>query len=157
MNLFVLNIVLAFGWAAVSGDFSLSGLAAGFVLGYLALWMTRPLYGETRYFERTSRTARLIGFFLYELVVSGVRVAWDVVTPPLLSRPGIIAVPLDAETDVEIVALANLISLTPGTLSLDLSPDRRILYVHVMFLDDPDAERKAIKDGMERRLLEVMR
>ena len=53
--------------------------------------------------------------------------------------------------------LANLVSLTPGTLSLEVSEDRRVLYIHAMFVDDRDALRRQIKDGFERRLLEVMR
>jgi multicomponent Na+:H+ antiporter subunit E len=53
--------------------------------------------------------------------------------------------------------VANLISLTPGTLSLDLSDDRRVLYIHVMFLDDIETTRRQIKQGLEKRLLEVMR
>ena len=79
------------------------------------------------------------------------------ITPPFYSRPGIVAVPLDARTDFEIMTLANLISLTPGTLSLDVSEDRRTLYVHAMFIDDPDALRREIKQGMERRVLEALR
>ena len=78
-------------------------------------------------------------------------------TPSHISRPGIIRLPLDARTDMEIMAVANLISLTPGTLSIDLSDDRRYLYVHVMFLDDVDAVRRELKDGLERRVLEVLR
>ena len=65
--------------------------------------------------------------------------------------------PLSAESDMEILLVANLISLTPGTLSVDLSDDRRTLYVHVMFLDDPDQFRQSIKVGLERRILEVTR
>ncbi|MGD9115245.1 MAG: Na+/H+ antiporter subunit E, partial [Desulfobacterales bacterium] len=65
--------------------------------------------------------------------------------------------PLDARTDVEIMLVANLISLTPGTLSLDLSDDGRVLYIHVMFLDDIEKTRQQIKQGLERRVLEVMR
>jgi multicomponent Na+:H+ antiporter subunit E len=74
-------------------------------------------------------------------------------------RPGIIAIPLDARTDLEITLLANLITLTPGTLSLDVSADRRVLYVHVMYIDNDDIEavRRSIKDGFERRVLEVLR
>ena len=53
--------------------------------------------------------------------------------------------------------LANLITLTPGTLTLDVAPDRKSLYVHAMFVDDPEQIRAEIKNGMERRLLEVMR
>jgi multicomponent Na+:H+ antiporter subunit E len=58
---------------------------------------------------------------------------------------------------LEILLVANMISLTPGTLSIDLSEDRRILYVHVMYLDDPDRFRESVKEGLERRLLEVTR
>jgi multicomponent Na+:H+ antiporter subunit E len=85
------------------------------------------------------------------------RVLWDVITPKHISRPGIIGIPLDARTDAEIMLVANLISLTPGTLSLDLSEDRRVLYIHVMFLDDIEETRQQIKQGLERRVLEVMR
>ena len=73
-------------------------------------------------------------------VPSAVRVARDVLSPRLRVRPGVVAVPLDARTDLEITLFANLVSLTPGTLSLDVSPDRRTLYVHAMDLPDGDVE-----------------
>ena len=157
MNLFLLNALLAIGWCAIFGSFTLSTLLVGFLLAYAALWAARPLYGPTRYFHRVPRLVSLFFYFLWELVVASLRVAWDVVTPPIYSRPGIIAVPLDAETDFEITVLGHLISLTPGTLSLDVSPDRRTLYVHAMFVDDPDELRRQIKAGMERRVLEALR
>jgi multicomponent Na+:H+ antiporter subunit E len=72
-------------------------------------------------------------------------------------RPGIVAVPLDAQTDLEITLMANLITLTPGTLSLDVSEDRHTLYVHAMFVDSPESVRDSIKNGFERRLLELIR
>jgi multicomponent Na+:H+ antiporter subunit E len=100
---------------------------------------------------------RLAGLFIVELVISSLQVAWDAVTPRHLARPGIIAVPLDARTDLEITVLANLICLTPGTLSLEVSEDRRVLYVHVMFIDDPAESRRAVKTVMERRVLEALR
>ena len=73
--------------------------------------------------------------------------------------PGVVAIPLDARTDAEITLLANLITLTPGSVSLDLSEDRRVLYVHAMYIDGGDVEayRRSIKEGLERRVLELMR
>jgi multicomponent Na+:H+ antiporter subunit E len=68
-----------------------------------------------------------------------------------------VAIPLDVETDVEITLLANLITLTPGTLSMDISDDRKVLYVHAMYVDDPEALRAEIKNGFERRVLEMLR
>ena len=100
---------------------------------------------------------RFSGFFLWQLILSNLRVAYDVITPRLYMRPGIVAVPLDAQTDEEITLLANLITLTPGTLSLGVSEDRRTLYVHAMFVDSPDRVRDSIKNGFERRLLELIR
>jgi len=157
MNLFLLNIFLSIGFSAVLGQFNLSGFLAGFIVGYIALWLTKPLYGPTRYFERLPKVIGLIGFFAKELLVSNLRVLWDVITPTHISRPGIIGIRLDARTDAEIMLVANLISLTPGTLSLDLSEDRQVLYIHVMFLDDIEETRQQIKQGLERRVLEVMR
>ena len=157
MNLFFINTFLALGYMGVPGQFTLTGFIVGFALGYAALWVTQPLYGATRYFRRVPKTARLLGFFLRELVLSNLRVLWDVVTPGHISRPGIVGVPLSAESELEILLVANLISLTPGTLSVDLSDDRRTLYVHVMFLDDPDRFRQSIKEGLEQRILEVTR
>ena len=157
MNLFFINTFIALGYMGVLGQFTLSGFLLGFTLGYVALWITQPLYGRSRYFQRVPKTARLLGYFIVELILSNLRVLWDVITPGHISRPGIVGVPLDAETDLEILLVANMISLTPGTLSVDLSEDNRILYVHVMFLDDPDRFRKNIKDGLEQRVLEVTR
>jgi len=157
VNLFLLNIFLALGFSAVMGQLNLSGFISGFVVGYAALWLTKPLYGSANYFERLPGALALVCFFGKELLVSNLKVLWDVITPQHISRPGIIAIPLDARTDAEIMLVANLISLTPGTLSLDLSADRRLLYIHVMFLDDIEETRRQIKQGLERRVLEVMR
>jgi multicomponent Na+:H+ antiporter subunit E len=73
--------------------------------------------------------------------------------------PGVVAIPLDARTDAEITLLANLITLTPGSVSLDLSEDKRWLYVHAMYIDggDIDAYRRSVKEGLERRVLELLR
>lgn len=157
MNLFLLNLILALAFAAVIGSFTVPALIGGYALGYLALWATRPLYGDTHYFRRSISLIRLAGFFLWELVASSLRVAWDVVTPQNKAKPGILAVPLEARSDAEIMLLANLISLTPGTLSLDVSEDRRQLYVHAMFVDDEAALVADLKNGMERRVLAAMR
>jgi multicomponent Na+:H+ antiporter subunit E len=130
---------------------------SGFALGYVALWLSKPLYRDTRYFKKFPKTINLAGYFLKELAISNLRVLWDVITPRHINRPGIIGVPLTAQTDLEIFIVASLISLTPGTLSVDLSEDRKTLFVHVMFLDDVERTRADIKNGLERRVLEVIR
>jgi multicomponent Na+:H+ antiporter subunit E len=157
MNLFVLNLAFGVVFAILFGTGRITEFFLGFALGYAALWLTKPLYPDTRYFKKFPKTVNLAGYFLKELAVSNLRVLWDVITPRQSSRPGIIGVPLDADSDLEIFLVANLLSLTPGTLSIDLSEDRRTLFVHVMFLEDVQATRLAIKTELERRVLEVTR
>ena len=157
MSVFLLNLLLALLWAAVVGSVDTAHLLTGFVVGYLVLWIARPVLGSTRYFGKFFEALRFVTFFLYELVLSNLRVAWDVLTPKAYRRPGVVAVPLDAETDAEITLLANLVTLTPGSLSLDVSPDRGCLYVHAMFVDEPEQLRQDIKNGFERRVVELLR
>jgi len=157
MNIFAFNIVLAVVWASLTGDFSLTSLVVGFALGSGALYMGKSLFpGCDLYFKRVWRWSRLITLFLRELLASSVQVVWDVVTPTHRARPRIISMPLDVKDEMEVLLLTNMISLTPGTLCLDVTKDRSTLYIHAMFGDDPDEVRRQIKDGMERWVKEAM-
>jgi len=155
--MFATNILLAVAWVALTGSPLYTGLPIGFVLGYGMLWITRPAHGDTRYLKRVPRVVGFAFFFLKELLVSTARVTYDVLTPRNHMRPGIIALPLDARTETEILILSSLITLTPGSLSLDVSPDRKVLYVHEMYITDPQETRDKLKKGLERRLLEILR
>ena len=123
----------------------------------MILLFTRRIIGVPHYGQRMARVGGLLLFFLWELLKANLRVAYEVLTPGFRFRPGVIMIPLDARSDAEITLLANLISLTPGTLSLDVSADRRVLYVHAMFIDDPERVKRQIKQGFERRVIEVLR
>ncbi len=156
MNAFVVNLLLAFAWAAMTGDFSLVSLVTGAVLGFFALWLSAPLTGiERLYFVRVYRIVRLAIYFLWELTLSSIRVAWDVIRPFPRNQPAIIEMPLSVKSDIEILLVTNLISLTPGTLSVDVLPDRSTLLVHAMFADDPEGLVAELKNGMERMVAEV--
>lgn len=106
------------------------------------------------------RIWKIVSFFPFyarELVTANVRIAIDVLTPGTRLNPGFIAIPLTAKSDLELLAFANLVTMTPGTLSLDISPDRRTLYVHVMYLDDIEAARDSIATHLQTRILEILR
>lgn len=154
---FFWNVMLALAWVALSGSFSGPNLLAGFVFGYLALMVLQnrvpSLHGYSR---RIPRLAAFTVYFLKELVKANYRVAYDVATPVWYMKPGVIAMPLEANTDVEIMFLSSAISLTPGTLSLDVSDDRKVLFIHAMFLQDEDQLREDLKE-LERRILRIMR
>ena len=156
-NLFRYNLMLAVGWCALLGQLSVPNLVAGFLVGFLALSISGPMFRGAGYFTSVLRYGRLLGRFTVEFFASSMLVAWDVLTPGQRSSPAILAIPLDLEEPLQITTLANLVSLTPGTLSLDVSPDQKTLYVHAMFVGDPEKTRSAIKNGLEKRVMEAMR
>lgn len=169
MRPFMLNILLALIWTAITGEFTLLNLLSGLVIGFVVLALAdtqvkeyRPAYTERRmlpmpYYRKVGKIIGLIGYFLYALVEANIRVAIEIITPKFYMTPGVVAIPLDVTSDAEITLLANVITLTPGTLSLDVSDDRKFLYVHAMYIKDGDVEkfRQEIKDGFERRIMEV--
>lgn len=157
MTLYLVNILLALAWAAVSGNFSLANIVFGFFLGAGALYLIREQVGALGYFRRGTRLLALAALFVFELVMSAWRVAVLVLSPRMDLKPGIFAYPLTADRDFEITLLANLITLTPGTLSVDVSEDRKHLYVHAIDCSDPDALRRDIARGFERRIMEAFR
>lgn len=129
-----------------------------FVGWYIALWLLSYFYSK-RAFYQTPRIFGLVIFYLKELIVASLKVAYEVVTVRDHMKPALVAVPLDASSNLEITLLANLVTLTPGTLSIDISADRKTLYVHAMYLDNNSVEKVSddIKQGFERRILMITR
>ena len=157
MKLFLINVLLALAWAAVSGSFSELNLLFGFLMGSFALFIIREQVGSVGYFSRLWRILKLAVLFLYELVLSSVRVAVLVLKPNMDLKPGIVSYPLKVDTDAEIALLANLITLTPGTLSVDVSDDRKHLFIHALDASDPEGMRRDIALGFERKIMEAFR
>ncbi len=157
MNPLITVIVLALIWAAISGTFSGLNLLLGAGIGAIAVLLLRRNLGQGQSLRRARSVALLALLFLYQLGVSAVRVAIVVLTPDLKAtlRPAIIAFPLSVRSDAEITLLANLITLTPGTLSVDVSEDRSLLYVHTLTLETREALIADIAAGFEARVREV--
>ena len=147
------SILLALAWAALQGEVTLANLVVGYTFGYVIL----ALLGKggampSTLISRTAHAAGLAAFFIRELLVANVRVAIDVLRPRTTIQPAVLAIPLDVTTDGEILLLSMLINITPGSVTIDLSDDRRTLYVHVMHMTTPEASRREIKEGFERRV-----
>jgi multicomponent Na+:H+ antiporter subunit E len=157
MNLPLMIAGLALIWATITGNFTALNLILGASVGavtalLLRNWLARPLA-----LRRLRRITSLAVLFLWELIVSAVRVASIVVRPNLKAslRPAIVAFPLTVKSDADITLLANLITLTPGTLSVDVADDRSVLYVHVLDLVSRDQLIAEIAGGFERKVQEV--
>ena len=157
MILFGLNLLLAFVWAFATGTVTPVSLIVGFLVGMAVLHVMGSALGDARYVVRLWRGSVLLVIFIKELIVSSVRVAFDVLRPRLTMEPAVIRVPLDLTRDAEITLFANLISLTPGTLTIDVANDRSCLYVHAMYGTDPDGLAEELKRTFERRIREALR
>lgn len=159
MKHFLLNLLLAVVWMFLWGHLSIPLFLWGFVIGFLILSLTHTSKDTHLYFRKSILWVKFIFFFVWEFFLSALKVAFDVITYKRRMCPGVLAVPLDAKTDSEILFFANVISLTPGTLSLDVSEDRKFLYVHFMYLQPERLEsfRYEIKDKFERKILELVR
>jgi len=153
----LINVLLALAWIALTKQFTPTNLIIGFGLGYLTLWVTQRTHGSSAYFTKFRQGIGFAFFFAWELLKANLRVTFEVLTPGHQMSPAIIGIPLDVKTDGEITILANLITLTPGTLSLDVSSDRSVLYIHAMYVEDVAQFKQQMKDGLERRLLQVLR
>jgi multicomponent Na+:H+ antiporter subunit E len=152
----LINILLALAWCALTGSFYPVNLLFGFGLGYLLLWLGQRRPEPSNYFVRAPRVIGFAFYYLWQLILANLRVTYDVITPRHHMRPAVLAIPLDVTTDAEITLLANLLTLTPGSLSLDVSEDRKVLYMHVMNMIDEEQTRREIKDGIERRIREIL-
>jgi multicomponent Na+:H+ antiporter subunit E len=157
MSTAFLVVILALIWAGISGIFTGLNLLFGGLIGAVAVLILRDALSGPRSSRRVRRILSPAILFLYELMVSAVRVALVVMRPDMSKavRPAIVAVPLSVKSDAEITLLANLITLTPGTLSVDVSADKSVLYVHALCMDDRDAMIADIANGFEKKVREV--
>jgi len=129
-----------------------------FAVVYFLLWLLSFFY-DTAHFRKMPKVVILFFFFIKELLKANFRIAYDVITPKYRMVPGVVACPLEAKTDLEITMLASFLSLTPGSLTIDVSEDRKTLYLHTMYIKDNDLEKiKAdVRNGFEKRILEITR
>ncbi len=109
-----------------------------------------------RFIEKIVRAVGFVFFFLWELVLANAYVAYEVATPRLDITPGIIRVPIRSDSDLEVTMLANLITLTPGTLTIEVARDHSALFVHGFNVSSPENLRASV-GKLEDKLLRVLR
>ena len=135
----VINLIIAMMWMFLSESYSISSFIAGYVLGILLLLIMRRLLPGRFYLERFFKIIQLI------------------YTPKPDIEPGIFAYETELKSDWELTLLANLITLTPGTLSVAISNDNSTIYIHAMDIDDIDESIQSIKNTFEKAIMEVTR
>ena len=108
-----------------------------------------------KFLVRIFRAILFIPYYLKELVLSSLFIAYDIITPRDHMKPGIVEVPVDLKSDTAIIAFANLISMTPGSLTMDMSPDKKKIYIHAMYLHDKQKFIDKIKNELENKIRQI--
>lgn len=153
----LLNVFLAFIWMFLSNDYSSLAFIKGFFFGGIIIFALRRFFDHRFYFYNVIAVVRLLSIFLIELIKSNISVLKVILSPKLNLRPGIFALETELEKDWEVTILSNLITLTPGTLVLEVSDDNKTLYIHAMDIDDVEQAKLDIKNTFEKAIKEVSR
>lgn len=150
MHFFALNLVLAIIWLFLTGSFTTANLLFGVVVGFAVLALARPYLGSGGYVGSVRALLRLMRVFLKEIALANFQLARDLLRKDLPFVPGFIRFDTEGRlSTAELAVLANMISLTPGTLSMDTDESGRVLFVHSVYSRDPDASRAEFMHFLE--------
>jgi multicomponent K+:H+ antiporter subunit E len=150
------TVGLAIAWMILQERFTLADFVIGYLLGAVVAYLCRNFWAERILVKQPLGTLRLAAAFAREIVIANLQVAAIVLRPRVRVQPVFIVLPLVLRDDFKITALANMITLTPGTLTVDVAEDRSALYVHCLSAADADAVRQQIKDVFEKPLKKVI-
>ncbi len=151
----VLSLFLWLIWLLLNNNFSAGHIVLGLVLALVIPMITAVFWQEKVCLSRPWTQLRFFGIVLWDILVANVAVAKLILGPKDHLQPGFITINLDIQHPLGISFLANTISLTPGTVSCDLSEDRKQLLVHALHVEDPAETIQEIKQRYERPLMEI--
>ncbi|MEO5731529.1 MAG: Na+/H+ antiporter subunit E [Byssovorax sp.] len=137
-----LNLLLAVVWVLLQADFSLAGLLTGLAVGFFAVALAR----DGSYASSFASLLRLCAHFAWELLVANLTLARDILRRTPTFHPGLVRIDVDDLGESGSALLANLISLTPGTLTVDMGERGRPVYVHTLYASDPAEVRRQIRE-----------
>ena len=151
----LVHLLLVLVWLALTGDYAWVNFIFGFILSYFALWVVNRSDEAEKYIRFLPRLIGFGFFFIWELIKANMLVAYEVITPSLNMKPGIVAFPMSVKSDLEIIILTTVVALTPGTSPIQLSDDKKFLYIHAMNIGDRDEFVRDIQEGFERRIIQL--
>lgn len=151
----LVQLFVAITWMTLQNVWTISQFILGFVLGLIGSYIVSRKTRTDLYFFHVFAAVELLIVFLYELIKSTLRVSYIVLHPRLPASPGLIAIPLDVQSDIQVTVFAGLITLTPGTFSVDVADDRSTLYIHTLEMGDPEQIAADLKSTFESRVRKV--
>ncbi|WP_217359109.1 Na+/H+ antiporter subunit E [Ruegeria arenilitoris] len=151
-----LTVLLTIVWVLLANNMTLNSLVFGLILGIIIPFITQPYWPDRPKLRNWPMVVEYMLVVLWDIVVANVTVARIILFKRDADRkPAWISVPLELRTPEAITVLAGTITMTPGTVSSDLSAQGHNLLVHCLDAPDPDAVRDQIKSRYERRLREI--
>lgn len=154
-GMFMLNIVLALLWTLMWGTFDMGVFLSGFVLGYLLLGLFSRTFSQQGYGRKGWQLFSFAAYFVRILIKANLQVAWEIITPRFAMQPRLLRYPVSDLSPAQLTTLANAITLTPGTLSVDVTQDKNWLYVHCMYARDNDQAIAELTELRDRIMDEV--
>lgn len=151
----LVSATLFVAWLLLNQSLSVGHMALGALLAWALPWILERFREDRPRIRRPGAIVRLGAIVLYDIVMSNIEVARRILGPESAIRPRFVWVPLDIRDPHGIAALAGIITMTPGTLSSDLTDDRRHLLVHAFNVDDEVALVESIKTRYEAPLMEI--
>lgn len=150
------SILLFVVWLLLNNTLAFGHILLG---GFLAIAIPKLVAGLSIPQPSVKKPGLAVRYFLlvlWDIVTANFEVAIKVSGPMSKIRPGMVAVPLDIESDLGITLFASTISLTPGTVSAEVSEDKQWLYVHALDVDDEHALIEEVKQRYEAPLKEIL-
>lgn len=156
---FLLNLFIAFLWMVLRDEDELrfSTFFAGFLVGIVIVFLMHRFFGQQFYLRRVYSIVKLIIIFITELLLSSYAVLKQILSPTLHIRPGIFTYETQLKSDWEVTTLAMLLTLTPGSVVMEVSPEGNVFYIHGMDLEQSKDSLLRSLAKFEKSIMEVTR
>jgi multicomponent Na+:H+ antiporter subunit E len=154
-SLLLNNFLLALIWVIATGVATAENFIFGFLIGFGILWVTTTKKSKRKYFTLLPKLTYFVLFLIWKIILSNITTVKESLYSKSKLEPAIVRVPLTLKDDFHISTFANLVSLTPGTMVMDISDDKKVMYVHVMHLEDRDKFIQEVKKDFENKLIEL--
>ncbi|MFQ5837460.1 MAG: Na+/H+ antiporter subunit E [Thermoplasmata archaeon] len=155
-------LAMAITWMFLKGSITILAFVEGLFFALLTVFTTRaiikPEIRQTfpRVLRRLPSYLAYFGFFAKSVIQGNLDVSYRALHPRLPVYPGILAVNIEGRSELEVAMMANTITLTPGTLTMDVDMDKKLMFVHTINARDLERVRRDIKE-VERYVMRVLR
>lgn len=156
---FLLNVFIAFLWMLLidEDEIRVNTFLTGFIIGAFIILFMHRFFGQQFYLRRLIMTIKLVLIFIIEIFLSSILVLKQILSPRLKLKPGIITYKTELKTDGEVTTLALLLTLTPGSVVMEVSPEGNVFYIHAIDVEDSKQFLLKSLKKFEKAIMEVTR